>query len=154
MTLIVRARSLRLLTRLNLDEMIFCRPLGDVFPIAVCCLEWISNLGTRLYRIEPVLRTLRTIDTSAPTVILLDSFFLSSSFEHSTMPIMSPHVITAFQQYLRWDNDIKRHLDAKTRARTVSITRSSRTASMERQDQNVWRPSNVRRNSAGSEWSV
>ena len=75
MTLIVRARSLRLLTRLNLDAMIFCRPLGDVFPIAVCCLEWISNLGTRLYKTEPVLRTLRTIDTSAPTVILLDSFF-------------------------------------------------------------------------------
>ncbi|KAG9185920.1 hypothetical protein G6011_07251 [Alternaria panax] len=58
------------------------------------------------------------------------------------MPIMSPHVITAFQQYLRWDNDIKRHIDAKTRARTVSITRGSRAASIERQEQTMWRPSN------------
>jgi len=70
------------------------------------------------------------------------------------MPIMSPHVITAFQQYLRWDNDIKRHIDAKNRARTSSITRSGHSASTEWQEQIMWRPGHVRRNSAGSERSM
>lgn len=72
----------------------------------------------------------------------------------TSMPIMSPHVITAFQQYLRWDNDIKRHIDAKTRARTSSITRSGHNAFPERQEQTMWRPSHARRNSAWSERSV
>ena len=48
MTLIMRARSLRLLTRLDLDVIPFARPLGVVFPIAVCCLEWIVNPEPRL----------------------------------------------------------------------------------------------------------
>jgi len=48
MTLIMRARSLRLLTRLDLDVIPFARPLSIAYPIAVCCLEWIVNPEPRL----------------------------------------------------------------------------------------------------------
>ena len=63
------------------------------------------------------------------------------------MPIMSPHIMTAFTQFIRMDNEIKRRIDDKTRARTSSITRVNGVVVVER-------PRYARRNSSWSDRSV
>jgi hypothetical protein len=62
------------------------------------------------------------------------------------MPIMLSH-FTAFTQFIRMDNDIKRQIDGKTRARTSSITRVNSAVMVER-------PRYARRNSSWSDRSV
>jgi hypothetical protein len=144
----VRPRSALSYTCLPLCIPHFAGPLGTFLPIAVCS---ISRSGSGYAYFYPYM--IKSFPTIVNQSVYSDT--PSSAYQTDTrpfayqrkMPIMSPHIMTAFTQFIRMDNEIKRQIDGKTRARTSSITRVNGAVVAER-------PRYARRSSSWSDRSV